>query len=1480
MAPPGRFRQHRCRRNYTLSSMTNASKNAGSQYTDGDSIPAGNYTLVAYSGFGLGQKPIVAVQSIVKNFDGAIPNVDFEVLPSDVAPEVIYMFGTKKITDGTERWGFNDAGVTATLPANSAIQISFSLPMWRDSLASGIQISPAIAGTWSLSADWLTATYYLDPGVQMNPNQAYEITIFGEDSDPSLPRALNVYGNAIKKTAVGKFTAASADAIGPTVQWNSPTVIEMGGTVDVTQSFRVESNKPLDVNGIALRGSPSIGVKPGVLFLGKTAGGLYVYEFILGEPLKLDTSYSLIVSGGKDLAGHSINTLTGSITTKNAVNTPGIDPAAAAEYQDLQAQVKAVFGKWVRSMNDRNIAQWQSVMSGEFYLEYDVATQGIDSTTDINRDGRYSLGEFSRMLVTNMFPQWEYCGSTIDGVITPTAGDSINVVPLTSTADFEFILTAENTVNLSRCLDTAPRESFYLTLKYKNGSWKIVRGSIGIDNRDKTITKPSLISDKLYQVTFPFSPEIAWRSEVVDGGVMNGIPDNTNLMAKFTWEAATGVQTYILIVTDERQPYNGFALAFPSTVTSFRTDQDPIVDLKGIDIGQKLGFDSFSGFSGGGRYYWEVIGLGTASAVPDPANPNDPKFVGNKTTRDILADIKAVSSVRRFTVAGVFAELSVEVRAGTNMNLPPVVYNPAIVGYDLGSAFQTTMTIFTPNTDVPTATVTQMGGARKTFDVAFNSRTANLTVPLYKGINTFSITETGVPPGRAALRKNFWVLTTGGKQPPIVIWDVTDDRGNTVYGDQWGYYKALGASTINVFGSVTDLEFTSLDYYVTNYDGQFYIQSRGTITTSGSGDNTFTTDTLTPAGLEIYKGNNRIQLSKSIYSAGVSTYYRTMFYVNTDAGSVWVPPIGDVAITNAGSTVATKNADYGTSSDWSVVIDPTANYTVQVTGKFKSIANVRYYVYSDGGYSNGNIVPDGSGNFSFNALLYNGWNQVSIYDAQNNGYWMSINTGTGKPFIKPTITMIDGNAYDPAASNNQYADTDCSATIEGNAEAGQMYVNWNGSLGVNSYYEYMNVQNTTGQFRFTVPLVGPGGSNMVNVQDAFGRNASVTISTTGVCGYEAPTFSITAVKDAAGTVIVPSGTDYSAGTTATVRLEGTSNRQNAAISVRVWTCNQEVNYTAYTAADGSWALPGVNVYGGASGGQWNSFSVQMSGSNTWFSVYSTNTLSPTLRINLSGVTGAGGTSGAVTLTNQYCGYDYWDAGNHTNITVTGTTTVQNGIMYFTDPLNRQGQADIVNYVFTIPNIPVYNGTNNNVRIYNYNDPAGYSSHDMYITSTNGIAKPQFVTITSPAHGSNSVTGVWTVTGTITDPIGSGYSGANATLTASIGGSCNGSYRNTNYSNDSYYQTNYGYLPATVTASGFSFDADFCGATTPEPTYIQVYVYDMNTGTSHYQTIYVNYGASPPAMDYSKPGAKSQPRSGTITRTEMDVMKKSFQNMPK
>ena len=331
------------------------------------------------------------------------------------------------------------------------------------------------------------------------------------------------------------------------------------------------------------------------------------------------------------------------------------------------------------------------------------------------------------------------------------------------------------------------------------------------------------------------------------------------------------------------------------------------------------------------------------------------------------------------------------------------------------------------------------------------------------------------------------------------------------------------------------------------------------------------------------------------------------------------------------------------------------------------------------------------------------------------------------------------------------------------------------------------------------------------------------------------------------------------------------NREGAQIYMRNWVCGQEDVYTAFTAADGSWTMPNIKVYG-VYGGYWNYLDFSMA--NQWQSIYaiSDNTASPTPRISISGLTG---NSGGVTFDNGSCGSSSWSAGASTSITITGTTTVQNGTMRFTDTLNRQGQVPIVNGSFTISSIPVYNGSENYINIYNYDDPAGYSSHSLYITTTNGAAKPQFVTVTSPAHGTNGLTGVQTISGTITDTIGTGFSGANGQIYAQVYACGTWSY----FTNDTWMQTNYGYGPATLNADNFSFSADFCGVAGAEPVNVYVSVYDYNTSSSHYHEVYYNYGLSPPAQRYNKAGLRSPAVNDVRRLRDMQAVEHYLRVMP-
>jgi hypothetical protein len=1439
---------------YSLSTMTNASRNEGATYADGDPIPAGKYTLIAFKN-GLGQKPVVAVQTIVTEFDGTIPNVNFEVLDSDIAPAVISILGLPKNKDGSQVWGTE----STKHPLNSAIQVTFSMPMMRDYL-SAIALTSSDGGTiptgkWSLSADWRTATFYLDEGQVFSIDKTYTITIYGADDAGGHTKVVNVYGNTIDATAICKFTASALDVISPSVQWNSPTVIEMGNLVDVTQSFRIESNESLDVNKLSLRGTPSIGVKPGVLFLGKNNAGLYVYEFDLGAPLQLNTEYSITVSGGKDLAGHVMNLLTGKIRTNTAENTPGIDPAATPETQNLQAAVKAIFGKWVRSLDDRNLAQFQGMMSPEFYLEYDVA-QGIDSNSDINRDGRFSFSEFSNMMSRNGFLQWDYCGTRITGIISPVAGTYIKVYPgeLPPRADFEFKLNASNTLNSRECSEAAPRESLYATLRYKNGVWKIVRASSGIDTRDKTIQGSELLLTSMYQINNADDSLFSSTSDALsDGYKFDGVPNmpnspinSENIAIKYSWDPMPGVTTYVLMVMDARKPWIGRAIAFPSSITTVRSDEAWVADIGGTDVSQKFGFGSDnptggpgSGsqitYVGGGQYYWEVIGFSTISNADMPS----------KTRTALLQDIKANSFLRNYSIAGSYDELHIQVKPGTNPNATPITYSEVLNGYDLKNNGWATLTVYSPN-KVSGGNMSVYGSQYSQTPITFDaSGQSTFTVALYQGWNWVNICDNGdytaVPP-KLQLCKSFSILTTGGIPPIIQVWEVIDDTGATLVGDAAQYFVAEpGATKVTIKGITTDTSVMNLNLNLWNQNGAY--SSAQVQTTCG-----VSTCNFTVTDLEIYQGENWI----NVYGQGAQSYSANIG-IYTDTGAVWVPPISVTDVTES-----TPRAQYPSSSDWDAA--PGTDYTVTINGKFKIPVNGTYNTWAEGGYQNGTLNALSDGSFSLNVLLYNGWNYISLNDSQGAWYGVNIYTDAGKPVIKPVITTIDSSAYNASGSATV---SQCVVKIDGTSVLGQVNVNVSGyglmAAGFGSFYENQTTQSTgaadPGNFTIYVPVAsGAGSYTYVDIYDKDYKGISVQLSTTANCTYAAPASTFLGVRDSGGTDFVNDHSrDYppnefglfQAGTNATVTLHGTANRAGHAVTVESNVCGNRI--TKSTNASLTPSSPGIydwnvtmEVYGTYNSGT-NNFYVSDGSNYRYVYVNSTNTVAtppPPIQATVTPGTWTGG----------QCTDAQYDSGSVNSVTISGTTTAPDGTGYYRDALNGNHPFAITSGAFTIPNVTLYNGYNNlNVRDTSYN----YFYLSVYSATTD--TKPQFVKTASPINNA-TVAGSFTVAGSITDPVGTGY--VPSTVYASVYNSASGVSKN--YSSDLYQQQQYGYgaISFDPALGTYTFVADLTGQTI-SPTsymYVDVYAYDNINGIQHGHTIYLNTGGGWTDY-YYKPGAK-------------------------
>lgn len=1422
---------------YSLSSMSNAANNPGAAYKDGDPIPAGKYTLVAYKA-AFGQKPIVAVQTVVKDFSGAVSNVDFEVIPSTIAPSVITMFGVQKNRDGTQTWG----GTGTQLPATAAIQVMFSMPMVRDTL-SAIEID-SVSGTgqvptgkWTLSADWLTATYYPDEGQQFTVGQEYTVTIYGSDDVQSNSQVTNVYGNSIAYTATGTFTASAADTLSPTIQWNSPTVVQMGSPVDVTQSFRIEANEMLDVNGISIQGNPSIGAKAGVIFLGKNAAGMYVYEFVLGEPLVLDQVYSLTVFGGKDLSGNSINVLSGSIRTNNAANTPGIDPTATPETQNLQAKVKSVFGRWVRSLNDRNLAQFQSLMSGDFYLEYDTS-RGTDANTDTNRDGRFSFAEFSAM-IEQSFTMYDMCGTTMTGNVV----GSINVVPASNSSDFEFTLTATNIVNSRSCGEAAPKEHLYATLQYKNGAWRMVRASSGIDTRAKTIVSPDLITTQLNQKNYlsSSSPVVVGTSAIDDGGQLGKVPrtfsgTQTDIAANYTWEAVQGVTSYVLVIIDARQPENVKAVAFPSTVTSVTTGvQWTDASIGGKDVSTKFqnGGNGATGptfnYVEGGRYYWEVIGFGTIL-------PGD---VGSKTMDVLLKDISSMSSLKSFSIGGgAYKELHIKVWPGTSTTTAPLTYSETIQGYDVGSAYRATLEILTPNIDGSTmisGSLSINGSSYKSYNLAFDpvtglareaaSSNPPVTIVLYKGYNSITVCDNGnptlmLPP----LCKSFGILTSGGIAPVIGIWDVTDDLGNTLSGDAYNYFEAKGAKKVTIAGGVSDTTISSLNVWVYNESGA-YFSTTAPISTDGVGNKVYTTT------VEIYKGNNWIKIEAS---ANGQANHATQLGVYTDTGTVWVPPISVSTITGGART-----AEYPYSSDWTATTSP-GNYSVTISGKFKNAVTGWYNLWSEGSYQSGNIYVQPDGTFNLTVTLFtsdpvNGsWNQIgmSYSDPTTGTYsWYSVNilTKTGKPVILPKITKINGQNYSPSTTSSSYTVDTCMVTIEGTAEKGNVQVNWNAYNGSSSFWEQQNIAaDGSNQFSLTMPVVnGPNSYNYLDLYDWTGRRVGLNILTTGNCTYTQPVTAVTTINSSPVTFdAVNQWYPYDAGSATSITIAGTTTRPGGTVSATLYACSIQERYSTTADSGGNWSIPGVKVYGTLPGGA-NAMLIMDGATAKTVIVATSNTQPlPAQPLDISSVSPG-------SKSQNQCGWSEWNAGAATSVIITGRSTNGSGTGTYYDPINGMHQFAIDNAGAFSISVPVYNGMNY-VRIYD----ANWNNYEVRVSTSNAAnPRPNFVKITSPSHDS-AASGLVTITGSVQDPTATGFTASK--VKAMIYDSNRGMY--TYFSSDPDDQSLNGDKPMTFSGGTFSFSYDF-GSFGPPSSYswIRVEALDMsgNQYIYHGHEMYVN-----------------------------------------
>ncbi len=1301
--------------NYTLNSLTNAAQN-GNAYQDGDPIPAGQYTLLAIGVDPVTLKPSIALESVVQEFSGDVAGEELQAQDSTAAPQVVTMMGVRKNTDGTQTWG-SDA---LELAPNVAIQVTFSMAMNRQSVQDGISIQPPVEGSWAVSADWLSATFYPADGVSLTPGQTYTVTINGADISDTPVR--NVYGNALEKTATGTFTVSSAgeDTQPPTVVMASPATTT---DVDITTPIRVKADELLDINSLLLQAQPSLGARPGVIYIGKD-NGKFIYEFILGEPLKLGQSYDLQISGGTDLAGNSMAPINFSFTT--AATSQGID--ANSDSASDQADVKDVFGRWVRALNDRNLAQVTSLMAGDFFMEYDIAAQDGFDPFDINRDGVRDLGEFSDML-SQIFPVWDYCGTTVTGEIV----GSINVVAGES-ADFEFRLNGDSSNTSQNCKQVTPQDSLFVTLQKFNESWVIVRASEGIDTRGQTVQSAAYLT--------LIAPE--------DGYVMPEPSDPTvEPVFDFQWQAVDSASAYVMIFFDARYPDAGVAFALPPSYTDL--DIPPAPELFqgnnpiAVDVSKDFGFKRDFLPLPGAEINWQVAALGSNTVADIHAGRNT----------ELVRDVIAISELRSLKLAGEYVEMTMEVTADVDGDgtADSLVFDEMMGGYDAGAAASATLAITTPS-DSPQGLVRINGSTYQEIPLNFTPSvnadglpvgTAEVTIDLNQGWNWIEVIDND-DPSRALIR-SFNIQTTGGTPPALQITTIEDQAGNVLTDDGWGYYQALGATRITIQGAIDPAEIGG-DFSLNLWNDRLGATVNQPVTIDSTGNFTIIVD--------IYQGDNWIDISGlgSVDSSGFQPWHAVSFGVYTDTGAVYTPPIEITLVegndANDGLVVKNETWPNGANYDASAV----ASNRLVIEGVFNNLdpsATPRYDVGSDGGWEGGDLYVAVDGTFRLVVELYNGWNYINLSGGQNAWYSLNVYTEAGKAVVRPQILTVDGQAYD----GGDIATSACSVTLSGTAEPGPVYIYWNGNDGTGTgfYWEDLSTEATDsngdgqGEFTVTVPLVSGSvplvsdGDNFVDINDAQYRWTGVRITTTGSCAYTPPTLTFRGIQDPSGALLTEDSSfpgQYDAGSSGQVVVFGTHSDPGRTIRARQWVCGSEQVATTTVDNNGDWSLT-VDLYDGFS-------NIEITdGVNFQTVTVTTTTPQPAtspMAVTLI-TTDSGASVGAPD--SEGCNYaEYWSdtsLATATSVTLSGTSLNGAGTGTF------QGNGD--NGTFTIDSTGAFS-----VQVNLYDGPnfislcdAAWSCYHLTLTTSNGISPPAYVSITSPAPG-DPVSGDVAVSGTI------------------------------------------------------------------------------------------------------------------------------------
>ncbi|MCW8956338.1 MAG: hypothetical protein OQL09_05600 [Gammaproteobacteria bacterium] len=876
---------------------------------------------------------------------------------------------------------------------------------------------------------------------------------------------------------------------------------------------------------------------------------------------------------------------------------------------------------------------------------------------------------------------------------------------------------------------------------------------------------------------------------------------------EFKWKAVDGATAYVFYVVNARDDDRGRAFILPSSMTSWKMPRDLDATTGYIylppgvvEATKAFGFwDSQMGLGmtrNGEEFYWTVMALdnnvpsdfdvdGDREYDPqeltnvDNSVPND--LIDESRATKLFQQISAVSRQYRFKNPGVYKTLTVTVEDDLS-NL--LTYSELFDGYDAVDRGQLVITVTTPN-DATTAnanfpSINVNGHSWKQYPITFvdngdGTASDTVTVDLFNGHNWIDMYD-GVD-----LWKGFGAVTIGGTLPVIQNVVVTDQNSNVYTADAWGYIDTGGAdiTSITITGDLVDasvgasLTTNNFNVNLWNDSGANSNQNLNSVTDSFS------------VQLPVYQGNNWINMDINYcdISGSPCDYANFHLGIYTTTGTPYTPPIHTINVVNA-----VKTDDYGNSQNWDASSDTDNSVVISGIMEFATGGMTpSYNVSSDGEWFSKTLTLNADGSFQIPVSLYNGWNYIDMYDASGNWFNVSIYTSAGQAVLRPQILTLSNSTGTVTYNGTGNFTTDqCSVTITGKAMAdSEIEVNWNGDDGAGNFYHERGFAlsgaagtDGLGSFTATVPLVS-GGYNNIDIFDANYRGVFVQVSTTAACVYTAPVLTMTDITGSASAQSTfPLGGDYLAGTSTFVTVTGnTDDWSGRKIVGTNWACNGAEKVEVIADGSGNWLLV-MNVYQ-----DYNYLEVTDGVNYEYFNVQTTNGVYPTPRMTAS-VQGQ-------TASYNGCGYSQYNLSTETSVVITGTTTAPDGTGQYWDPDGVMQTFTIAGGAFSFTVNSLYDGSN----FINIDD-SEFNHYNVDIFTTNGIARPRYVEITSHTHGAVVAAGGITLSGIVDT--------ANFTanrINAYVYDECTStSYE---YSSDSYEQTNLGKLPITFDGTNFS-----------------------------------------------------------------------------